>query len=192
MSATAEFFEAMYQRDSDPWNFASSAYEQLRYATVIEHLAQRQFSFGFEPGCSVGALTALLAPQCSHFLAIDVSSTAVTEAQRRCREFSHVDVRVDAIPMGIPQHPIDLVVFCEIGYYFTEAQLDFNIDQLAARLEQNGLLVSTNWLGHSVDHELHGSVVHQHLSGHQHLHLVHEHQAGTDGHEFVFGLWVRR
>jgi SAM-dependent methyltransferase len=192
MSDAPAFFEAMYQRNIDPWDFATSPYEQLRYRTVIDLLANRQFTSAFEPGCSVGELTALLAPQCQQLLAVDPSATAVSRARERCAAFPQVELRQDLLPAALPTNPIDLAVICEVGYYFTEPDLDFIVDALATQLSMDGLLVSTNWLGDSPDHELHGELVHDRVGSHRHLELVQEGVAGIDDDRFVFGLWVRR
>jgi hypothetical protein len=47
----------------------------------------------FEPGCSVGELTALLAPRCDRLLATDAFQTAVERARQRCAEFGNARIR---------------------------------------------------------------------------------------------------
>jgi Nodulation protein S (NodS) len=54
-------FEAKYRHSPDPWQFAASPYEQRRYAAILRSLSRARYSRAFEPGCSVGVLTAALA-----------------------------------------------------------------------------------------------------------------------------------
>jgi len=61
---SAEFFETMYAEREDPWEFASSQYERDRYATIVRALNNRRYQYAFEPGCSIGILTAQLARFC--------------------------------------------------------------------------------------------------------------------------------
>ena len=75
--STAAFFEEVYQRAADPWDFAGSAYEQGRYDATMQALAGCCFRRAFEPGCSVGVLTERLARICVRVDAVDLSATAV-------------------------------------------------------------------------------------------------------------------
>ena len=63
--SSGEVFEALYRADPDPWRFASSTYEQGRYATLLRALQRDHYEYAFEPGCSIGEFTALLAPRCA-------------------------------------------------------------------------------------------------------------------------------
>ena len=86
------FFEEKYANDPDPWAFASSAYELNRYDATISALQRRRYQRAFEPGCSVGVLTARLATLCDHVDAIDISPTAVERARERCRDLHNVSL----------------------------------------------------------------------------------------------------
>jgi hypothetical protein len=61
----------------------------------------------------------------------------------------------------IPKGPFDLIIFSEIGYYFTRDVLAALASDLARTLDEGGEFVAVHWLGHSQDHVLHGDVVHQ-------------------------------
>ena len=60
------YFDDMYSDNPDPWGFESRWYEQRKYALTIAALPEPLYRSGFEPGCSVGVLTSLLAPRCKH------------------------------------------------------------------------------------------------------------------------------
>jgi len=157
-------FEARYRRDPDPWNFAASAYERLRYRTVLEALPRPHYARAFEPGCSVGELTALLAERCGQVIATDVAPSAVARARSRCRTLSNVDINCADVVTQIPPGPFDLIVFSELGYYFTRPLLGRVARALARALESGGDFIAVHWLGESRDHVLHADAVHDELS----------------------------
>lgn len=154
------FFEGRYQASSDPWQFASSAYELARYQTTLDTLSRESYRRGYEPGCSVGVLTARLAPRVKHLIACDVSDTAVARAKERCHPISHVEIHQGDVATGAPEGTFDLMVFSELGYYFSADQLRAIVDRLADRLEPGGEFLAVHWLGDSPDHLLHGDEVH--------------------------------
>jgi len=81
----------MYREKTDPWNFATDAYERSRYESLLSALAGQRYHRAFEPGCSIGVLTASLAPFCDELLAIDLSETAISHARRRCAVYPMCD-----------------------------------------------------------------------------------------------------
>jgi SAM-dependent methyltransferase len=158
------FFEARYQASSDPWKFASSSYELNRYQATLAALSRSHYRRGFEPGCSVGVLTAALARRVEHLIACDIAQTAVARAKERCREFSHVEIYHRDAALGPPEGSFDLMIFSELGYYFSVNQLTAMARQMASALEPGGEFVAVHWLGYSPDHVLHADVVHQALA----------------------------
>ena len=164
-ATSAEAFDAKYRADPDPWNFAGSAYERGRYAATLAALGRPRYEMAYEPGCSVGELTVQLASRCTHVLATDLSATAVARAALRCRGHENVTVRVAAGPAEVPPVSLDLIVFSEIGYYFDAAPLTRFATRLAGALAPGGEWIAVHWLGHSVDHKLHGDQVHEGLRG---------------------------
>jgi SAM-dependent methyltransferase len=153
-------FEAKYRHSPDPWQFAASPYERRRYATLLRSLTQARYSRTFEPGCSVGVLTAALAERCDSLLACDIAPTAVHLARQRCAGFSNVRIDQADLAKSLPPGPFDLIVFSELGYYFNDAVLAKIIRALAKRLTPGGEFVAVHWRGQSADHVLHGDTVH--------------------------------
>ena len=160
---SAAAFEALYRSSPDPWGFATSPYERHRYDTILESLQRAAYGTAFEPGCSIGALTARLATRCRHVIATDIAPTAIRRATERCRHLDNVSVRLADGLIELPEEPLDLIVFSEIGYYFDEATLRRYASLLAGRLDSGGELIAVHWLGHSPDHVLHGDAVHDAL-----------------------------
>ncbi len=160
---TPEHFEEMYARDPDPWNFASSEYEQGRYRATVAALGDRRYARAFEPGCSVGVLTARLATICDDVEAMDLSPSAIAEAEKRCHLLRNVHLTCGSLTEQAfgPQGMFDLIVLSEIGYYFEERQLRIIAERLIQKLSPGGTLLAVHWLGESPDHPLSGDRVHE-------------------------------
>lgn len=156
-----EFFDRLYRNSEDPWNFRHSTYERSRYEAIVDAVNDKHYGKAFEPGCANGELTALLAPFCESLEALDCSAAAVEIARSRCRNYPQVNIRQGILPADLPTQACDLIVLSEVGYYFTREDLASMIAQLWSRLEPGGRLIACHWLGHSEDHQLHGSDVHE-------------------------------
>ena len=159
----APAFEQRYRDSFDPWNFAHSTYERERYRALLAALPRARYVAAYEPGCSVGELTAGLAARCEKVLATDFAPSAVERARRRCAEFHHVDIHCADVAHDASHETFDLIVFSEIGYYFSLPQLRDIGDGLARRLNPQGDFIAAHWLGDSADHRLHGDAVHAQL-----------------------------
>jgi SAM-dependent methyltransferase len=184
---TPEAFEQRYLERADPWHFATSAYEQTRYERTLAALSGSRYVFGFEPGCSIGELTARLAPRCDRIFAIDVSSTAVARARRRCGSYTHVRIEcADIRDVSLEARP-DLIVLSEIAYYFDSRELAELALRFGNALREGGALIAVHWLGESADHVLHGDEVHAALL--QTLPLRHDLSERHDG--FRLDRWRR-
>jgi len=184
---SAAFFEARYQTSGDPWHFASSPYELSRYDITLATLSRESYRRGFEPGCSVGVLTAALARRVERLIACDISSTAVACAKERCGELANVEIHRRDVADGLPEGMFDLIVFSELGYYFSAARLAAIAREMATRMDPGGELVAVHWLGHSPDHVLHGDEVHGVLV----QALPCEHVAGSRHAGFRIDSWRR-
>jgi predicted TPR repeat methyltransferase len=189
MDTTSQsFFEAKYQRQRDPWNFASDVYEQGRYQQIVRALSHRHYAVAFEPGCSIGVLTEQLAAMCRKVHAIDISPSAAESARKRCGHLAHVEITSGPLSGLIPCEPLDLIVFSEIGYYLSEVQLDELAKTLMNRLTPGGVFLASHWTGNSEDHLISGDRVHEILRAVDGL--VHEH---SEYHPcFRLDRWRRR
>lgn len=181
-------FERRYRDHADPWGFATEPYEQARYAALLDAIGPGPFATAFEPGCSVGVFTALVAPRCTTLLATDPAPTAIAATRRRCAGLGQVCARVGVLPADLPAARCELIVFSEVGYYFDDATLDRVIAALAERLEPHGRLAGTHWLGRSADHRLTGERVHAALDAHPALRP--ERGERHDG--YLLGVWAKR
>lgn len=180
------FFEALYRSDPDPWNFADDVYERDRFNAIMDAVGPGPFRRVFEPGCSTGELTRMLAKRSRAVVAMDTAPSAVSAARVRCADLGHVDVHHDRLP-AMPEGTFDLIVFSEVGYYFTVEALAHVIDRLVERLDVGGRLVACHWTGTSPDHVLAGSLVQHIIAMRSHLEAVS--QQVRPG--FEMGTWMR-
>jgi SAM-dependent methyltransferase len=156
----------MYRQSRDPWNFSRSEYERGRYRAILDALLRPSYRRAFEPGCSIGELTAQIARRCGRVVATDVAPSAVALAKERCRRLGNVDVYEADLANGPPKGPFDLIVMSEVGYYFGPRLLVSIAIATAAELEAGGEFVAVHWLGHSDDHVMGGDTVHRILADH--------------------------
>jgi SAM-dependent methyltransferase len=119
----AGYFDGQYAATPDPWGFTSRWYERRKYAISVALLPAERYRSGFEPGCSIGVLTSMLAARCGTLLACDMASSAVAAAARRTAPFPQVRVEQRALPGGWPGGRFDLVVFSEMLYYLGDEDL---------------------------------------------------------------------
>ena len=146
-SMPRSYFDEMYRCDPDPWQFESSWYEQRKYELTVAALPERRYRSAFEPGCSVGVLSSLLAERCDQLLATDIVPDVVQRARDRCRSSSGVRAEVRAIPEQWPTGPFDLVVLSEIAYYFDVGELNEIIAQVLATTTEGATVVGVHWRG---------------------------------------------
>jgi SAM-dependent methyltransferase len=180
------YFDQMYQADPDPWGFESRWYEQRKYRLTIDALPRPRYRCGFEPGCSIGVLSALLAERCDRLIAADPVPSAIGDARQRLASTDNVDLRVLSIPEEWPQESYDLVVLSEIGYYFDRPELEQVLAKVIRDLEAGGTLVAVHWTG-PTDYPLTGHEVHQLIAATPSLQQVVDHRDA----EFVLGVWQR-
>lgn len=192
MTSTDRAFFEHAHADGDPWDLATDTYEQERYDTVVAHVPPGRYASAFEPGCSIGELTARLAGRCEHVESIDLAASAVRQAAWRCRDLHNVTIRQGALPDDIPERAFDLIAFVEIGYYFTPEQLTAICRELDTRLAPGGRLVAAHWIGRSPDHVMTGEAVHDVLRSTITARLC-RHEVHPDARRagFVLDVWDR-
>jgi LmbE family N-acetylglucosaminyl deacetylase/protein-L-isoaspartate O-methyltransferase len=146
----AAHFEAAYARRDDPWRLASRWYEERKRALTLASLPKARFGSVLEVGCSVGVLTAELAPRAERLLATDLVASAVASARERVADQPQVTVRQHDIRTEVPGGPYDLVVLSEVAYYLTRPELTTLVDRVEQALAGGGTVVACHWR-HPVD-----------------------------------------
>ena len=181
------YFDEMYASDPDPWQFESSWYEQRKYALTMAALPEPRYRSAFEPGCSIGVLTSLLAQRCDELLATDLVAEVVERARGRCRTLPGVTLEVRPIPEQWPTGPFDLVVLSEIAYYFDIPDLRRVIGLVMRSTGSGAQVLGVHWRG-TTDYPLSGDRVHEIIAVTPGLEQM-VHHVETD---FVLDVWERR
>lgn len=158
------YFNAMYQAAADPWGFEDRWYEQRKYALSLALLPAARYRSAFEPGCSIGVLSRLLAGRCDALLSCDVAAAAVRASARRTADLPQVRVERREIPAGWPTGRFDLIVFSEFLYYFGDHDLEKVLERAVAALEPGGTLLAVHWRHPVADYPRSGDDVHQMLA----------------------------
>ncbi|MBE7212736.1 MAG: methyltransferase domain-containing protein [Gluconacetobacter diazotrophicus] len=160
-SLSARYFDDVYRANPDPWNFASSPYEAAKYAATLAALPRALYPSAFEAGCSIGVLTAQLAPRCGRLLSADISERALRAARERCAALDNVRFEQRTLPGGFPDGPFDLIVVSEVGYYLAMPDLLKFRAAVISQLAPAGQLLLVHWTPEVHDYPLTGDEVHE-------------------------------
>lgn len=160
-SLSADYFEAMYRQDKDPWNFETSDYEAEKYRASLAALPRPRYFSAFEIGGSIGVLTEKLAERCDRLLSVDLSTTAQASAIARCQHLRQVRFQVLNVPTEYPTELFDLIVVSEVGYYWSWKDLDRAKEKIIASLQSAGHLLLVHWLQDVPVYPLKGDDVHE-------------------------------
>jgi SAM-dependent methyltransferase len=154
------YFETLYADADDPWSFATSPYEAEKYARSLAALGPH-YSRALELGCSIGVFTRQLAARCDELTGIDISEQALARARERCADLPNVQLMQGAFPQRAPAATFDLITCCEVGYYWSDADLDLARDRIFASLAPGGDLLLVHFLPHVDDYVREGDAVHE-------------------------------
>jgi SAM-dependent methyltransferase len=161
-----QHFDDLHTKVPDPWGLATKWFERRKYEITIASLPRERYVSCFEPGCSIGELTRLLAARCDCVLASDCASAAVARARSRLADLEHVEVRQACLPHELPDDRYELVVASEILYYFSRQDLADVLDGLVARLVPGGDLVAVHHRASDRCHGYDGFNVHGIIASH--------------------------
>jgi hypothetical protein len=180
------YFTDMYAAGPDPWGFESRWYEHRKYLLTIAALLEPRYTAAFEPGCSVGVLTALLAERCEQLLATDIAPVALERAADRLQDADNVTLEARAVPEDWPPGPFDLVVLSEIAYYFDARTLEGLVRSVVDTTLPGATIVAVHWRG-TTDYPLSGDDAHAIIGAAPQLvrHALHLEES------FVLEVWRR-
>lgn len=174
-------FDELYEKSADPYSFATRWYERRKYAVSMALLPWPRYRSGFEPGCSIGELTALLAPRCETLLSCDGATAAVATAKARVARFPRVSVEQRTVPGDWPQDagagaPFDLIVLSELLYYLSDEDLARTIGRAVDSLAPDGTLLAVHWRRPVAFHPQTGDQAHAALAARPELTLRADHR----------------
>jgi SAM-dependent methyltransferase len=157
-------FRERYSASLDPYRLSERWYEARKYALTVDLLPRERYGAAFEPGCSIGVLTAQLASRCDSLLACDAIPDAVAAARSRTSGLAGVRIEQRVVPGEWPAGSFDLIVFSEILYYFDDADLDEMLRLGLLALRPDGHLIAVHWRHPAPDHPRAGDEVHEILA----------------------------
>jgi len=175
-TVSLDYFTGLYLAKDDPWDLASKWHDQRKYAVTVASLPRPRYRRCYEPGCSIGLLTRMLAERCDEVVASDCVPEAVAAAAQEVREFPHVRVEEAMLPAGLPEGTFDLVVIGDLLYYLSGADLEALLDGLIARLEPGGDIVAVHFRDRQQGGNYDGLNVHAALAGRAGLEPVVRHE----------------
>jgi SAM-dependent methyltransferase len=144
-SVSLDYFTGLYLAKDDPWDLATKWHDQRKYAVTMASLPRPRYRRCYEPGCSIGLLTRMLAPRCDEILAVDSVGSAVRQAREAVQGFPHVRVEQAVVPAELPDGTFDLIVVGDLLYYLSAGDLDALLDGMVQRLEPDGDLVAVHF-----------------------------------------------
>ncbi|WP_411826179.1 PIG-L family deacetylase [Luteolibacter sp. AS25] len=159
------YFEGMYVREEDPWEFATSEYEAAKYKETLVSLGRENYGRVLELGCSIGVFTEMLAGRSEALLAVDASGTAVGRARDRCKGLENVVVRAGFLPREWPEGIFDLIVISEVAYYLSRADLEILFDRVVESLPAGGEVLMVHWTPFVASYPQTGDEVHDYALG---------------------------
>jgi SAM-dependent methyltransferase len=186
-SVPESYFAEMYRADADPWHLAERWYEQRKYALTLASLPARRYRRAFEPGCSVGVLSELLAPRCERLLSWDRRPEAVEAAARRLATFPGAQAVRGVVPEQWPDGEFDLIVLSELLYYLDVEERAWLLKAAMRSLPDGGHLVAVHWRHHIPEHAAEADEVHADLRALPELQLLSRHE--EEG--FLLDVFVR-
>lgn len=158
---SADYFDDVYAKNSDPWDFKSSEYEKDKYATTVKALTRENYDRAFEIGCSIGILTELLAKKVNSLFAIDTSEAPLVAARERLSGNEKVTFQKMAVPDQFPTEKFDLIVASEVLYYLSMEDLEKIRKMMVDHLQPGGQLLLVHWLPKVHDYPLTGDQAHE-------------------------------
>ena len=164
MTLDPSYFLDRYASCADPWGLAERWYEARKYALTVALLPRQRYGAAFEPGCSIGVLTAQLAPRCDRLLACDAVPDAVAAARSRAAGLPGVRVERLVIPGEWPPGAFDLIVLSELLYYFDDTDLGQVLGLGIGSLRPGGQILAVHWRHPAPDHPRTGDEVHEDLA----------------------------
>lgn len=144
MSSLTRVDEEAFSGDEDLYEYACSDFEQHKYELIVASLPRARYESAFEPGCSVGLLSELLASRCQRLLSCDRPGAALALASRRLKSFPNVRVQERTLPFDWPKETFDLVVLSELAYYFDAATLNHILDLVIESTDRGAHVVAVH------------------------------------------------
>jgi trans-aconitate methyltransferase len=160
-STPPAIFDEIFRQSADPWGYTTRFYETSKFRATIRALPKVQFKNAFEIACAIGVLTEKLAPKCDRLLSVDYAEVGLVEARKRCSHLPQVRFEQMQIPQQFPTEKFDLILFSEVGFFFTMPDLLETKQKIIDALLPGGYLLMVHFASIATDYFiLDGETVH--------------------------------
>ena len=161
LSTPSSVFDETFRENPDPWGYTTQFNEISKFRATIRALPKVQFKNAFEIACAIGVLTEKLAPKCDRLLSVDYSEVGLAEARKRCSHLPQVRFKQMQIPQQFPTEKFDLILFSEVGFFLTMADLLETKQKIIDGLLPGGYLLMVHYRSTAGDYFiLDGETVH--------------------------------
>jgi SAM-dependent methyltransferase len=146
----ASFFDALYERTPEGWDFSRRRSQLFRYGTYFELIERHGLcpETVLDLGCGEGYLAARIRKRWGcQLIGIDLSVVAIERARRRYPDIEFyegniTDIRWDCIGLG---RRLDLIVLGEVLTYLDEDERASTVEKIYSRMWNGAcILVSVN------------------------------------------------
>ena len=158
-----QYFDEVYDVNTDPWNFETSVYEKDKYLVTMQALNKKTYKNVFEVGCSIGILSEMLARRAQKLLAVDASEAPLLKAKQRLNNYPNVVIKKMNVPADFINTPADLIVLSEVAYYLNNDDLEILRKKTVQQLEKGGQLLMVHWTPFVHDYPQTGDRVHEYF-----------------------------
>lgn len=137
--------DGRYGSITDPYDFAESPYEAMKYQHQMYALGGRHYQRALEIGCANGVLTDKLSRTADEVIAIDAHEVPVDAARERNAANFNVEVMQGEVPYFWPDYTFDLIVASDMMYYLTGKELVDLGAKIESSLSPGGDLLVLNY-----------------------------------------------
>ena len=183
----SSFAEPHHADVGGPWHPVERWHEERKHALTLASLPARRYRRAFEPGCSVGVFSELLAPRCERLLSWDQRPEAVELAVRRLAPFTGAQAVRGAVPEQWPDGEFDLIVLSELLYYLDAEERAWLLKAAMRSLLDGGHLVAVHRRHHVPEHAADADEIHAELRTLPELRLLSRHEED----DFLLDVYVR-
>jgi SAM-dependent methyltransferase len=140
-----EHFDRVYAATGrDAWGYERDEFATRRFQFLLKMLPVTPVSTALEVGCAEGQFTALLAQHVEHVLACDISESAIQRARQTCLGLQNVRFRCMDVRKGLPDEPVDLILFSDVLYYLSRREAIRVLEDSAKNLRPGSFLGFSN------------------------------------------------
>ncbi len=160
----SEYFEQLYSREEEPWEYSKKAVEVLRHEFVVKTACSLKPNYSriLDVGCGKGRLTFLFNGLAPEILGIDVSKTAVQQAETYVNKLSqHGNPAIadnsrfhfsetNITNTSFPNNYFDLILLCDglEGWHLSMNEKENVLAESFRLLMPGGFVILTDYLKH--------------------------------------------